>query len=350
MKFKKKLIIDKESGISILGSFDKQITTDKYEILFNTKTGLEILRGINGNPDPFTLDYPSMIDVGIMGHCKNKCSFCYQGDIEQPNMTFEHFKMIVDQSKNHVTQIAAGGRGDPNHHEDFEKIMKYSRKNGIVPNYTTSGIDLTDRQIEITKEYCGAVAVSMYNQTHTFDALKRFMDAGIKTNIHMIFNSVSAYNVIKLVEGYDMYDGNVNFNKLNAIIFLLFKPQGRGKNLNWCPTSEQIELFSKAIQKPKSKFKVGMDSCLVNKVSNNRSLSNIEKVMADTCEGARMSCYITPDMKFMPCSFGNHNKYGISIIDTPIKEVWDHGKSFKDFRNSLNNNSNNCPYEKDCWA
>ena len=194
MTFKKKLIIDKKSGVSILSSFDKIVLTDTYEILFNTKTGFELLRGVNGNPDPFILDYPSMIDVGIMGHCKNKCKFCYQGDGDQPNMTLEDFKSIVDQSKKYVNQLALGGRGNPNNHEDFEKIMKYARENGIVPNYTTSGIDLTDRQIEITKEYAGACAVSMYNEDYTFNALNRLIAAGVKTNIHMIFSFNSCFH------------------------------------------------------------------------------------------------------------------------------------------------------------
>ena len=349
--FKKKMIIDKESGMTVLGSFDKVVTTERYEILFNTKTGFEVMRGINGYEDPFVLDYPSMIDCGIMGHCQNKCAFCYQGDNQQPNMSLENYKLIIDQSKHHVSQLALGGRGEPNQHENFEEIMKYTRENNIAPNYTTSGNNLTDRQVDITKEYAGAVAVSAYGEEYTYDALKRFMDAGVKTNIHMIFSSLSADVAIDLVEGYDVFDGKVNFDKLNAIIFLLFKPQGRGKNLKqYIPNNSQIARFAKAIETPRSKFKIGMDSCLVNKVSNHRSLSRMEKVMADTCEGARMSCYITPDMKFMPCSFGNHDKYGISIQDTPIKEVWEHGKSFINFREALSLEENRCPYEKDCWV
>ena len=59
----------------------KKIQTDKYMILFSNLTGFEMLSGINGNPDPFILDSPSMIDIGIMGHCSNTCKICYQGDI-----------------------------------------------------------------------------------------------------------------------------------------------------------------------------------------------------------------------------------------------------------------------------
>jgi len=266
-------------------------------------------------------------------------------------MSLENLKLIIDQSKNHVMQCAYGGRGNPNDHEDFEKIMKYTRENNIVPNYTTSGIDLTDRQIEITKEYAGACAVSMYNKDYTFDALKRLMDAGVKTNIHMIFDYNSAVTAVELINGIDAFAGRIDLNKLNAIIFLLFKPQGRGKNLiDHIPNDIQIKAFSTVIQNPKANFKIGMDSCLVNKVSKYRGLTKMEEIMADTCEGARMSCYITPDMNYMPCSFGNHDKYGISIKEDSIQDIWNHGKSFVDFRKSLLKDNNKCPYEKDCWV
>jgi biotin synthase-like enzyme len=139
--------------------FNKFFANKEYAIMFNTKTGFEVIQGINGKDDPFSLELPSLLDVGIMGHCVHSCPFCYQGHAEEPNMTLHNFKVIVDATKHHVNQIALGGRGDPNHHENFAEIVEYTRKNGMVPNYTTSGIDLTDEQIEISK-LCGAVAVS----------------------------------------------------------------------------------------------------------------------------------------------------------------------------------------------
>jgi MoaA/NifB/PqqE/SkfB family radical SAM enzyme len=147
--------------------FDKVFKNSNYEIFFASSSGLEIMRGVNGKEDPFSLYLPSLLDVGIMGHCKNKCSFCYQGHSNRPNMNIEDFKSIIDQVKHHTNQVALGGRGDPNQHENFEEIISYARKNEVVPNYTTSGIDLTDEQIEISK-MCGAVAVSDYEQSYTY--------------------------------------------------------------------------------------------------------------------------------------------------------------------------------------
>jgi len=336
---------DEDTKIEILGYFDKHFKNDYYELLFNTKTGFEILRGINGYPDPFSLVMPSMIDCGIMGHCKNRCEFCYQGDVQEPNMKLEDFKRIVDECKQYTNQIALGGRGDPNLHENFKEIIEYARENNVVPNYTTSGIGLTDFQVEVSK-LCGAVAVSDYQKDFTYQALNMFMDVGIKTNIHLVFTRISAERSINILQGFDVWDKKVDLERLNAVIFLLFKPQGRAKNLlHWIPKTSQLLQFSNLLRKPKCKFKVGLDSCMVNKTKKFVKFSPLQKMSIDTCESGRMSVYVTPDMKLVPCSFADHEKYGTSIRDKSIEEVWNNSSPFIICRRQLRKYSDICPYE-----
>lgn len=327
--------------------FTKEIETDKYIILFNCFTGMELLSGKYGYEDPFILDAPSMIDVGVMGHCSNNCPICYQGDVNEPNMTIENFKMIVDQCKDHVNQMALGGKGDPNKHEAFEEILRYCRQNNIVPNYTSSGNGLTDAEADITKKYVGAVAVSNYNQPFTYEAINKFLDRGIKTNIHFVVSSETFGDAIRILKGEDIWEGKVPVDKLNAVVFLLFKPQGNGADKkHLCLSEDQIKEFAELLKEPKAKFKIGCDSCMINKVSQVRKLTKMEKIVVDTCEGGRMSCYISPDMKFMPCSFGDKYIYGVTINEQhSIKDIWENGWAFLKFRNTLAKNPMTCPYE-----
>lgn len=324
-----------------------------YKIIFDMTTGTEILTGINGKADPFSLELPSLLDVGIMGHCKRKCPFCYQGHEDKRNMTLDDFKTIIDQTKHHVNQIALGGRGDPNKHEQFEQILKYCRKNNIVPNYTTSGFELTDREVEISK-LCGAVAVSDYQEEFSYEAIRKLTNAGIKTNIHKIFSIVSYQECIEILYGYNPWRQNmiskggiiynIDLSKINAVIFLLFKQQGAGKNVDMRPKPHQIKLFSDLIVQSKAQCKVGMDSCLVNHVLKYSTMTQAQRMCVDTCEGARMSAYISPDMKFMPCSFANKNS-AIDLTKTNLKEVWTNGPCFLDFRNTLFKTPASCPIE-----
>lgn len=323
----------------------KIIETDRYVIIFNVANGKEITFGKSGFPDPFMLDYPNLIDIGIMGHCLNKCKFCYQGGQEQPNMKLEDFRRIIDESKTYTNQVALGGRGDPNLHENFGDIVEYARENIVVPNYTTSGLGLTSDHIEISK-MCGAVAVSDYDQEFTYSALQRLMDSDIKTNLHFLLSKKSLEKAVNIFKGRDVWDGKIDLDRLNAVIFLLFKPQGRGRELkDWILTNEDLKEFMDLRMEGKTNFKIGMDSCLVNRLSQTTTLTKLEEIFLDTCEAARMSCYISPDMIFMPCSFADKDKYGISLKDISIEDAWKQSHAFVQTRLMLEENKERCPFD-----
>jgi len=322
----------------------KIIETGRYVIIFNVENGKEIMFGKHDFPDPFILDYPNLIDIGIMGHCPNKCKFCYQGGQEQPNMKLEDFRRIIDESKTYTNQVALGGRGDPNLHENFGEIVGYARENVVVPNYTTSGLGLTSEHTEISK-MCGAVAVSDYDQDFTHSALQRLMDSDIKTNLHFLLSKESLEKAEKILKGEDVWGGKIDLDRLNAVIFLLFKPQGRGKKLkDWILTNDDLKEFIDLRLEGKTNFKIGMDSCLVNRITQTTTLTKMEEMFLDTCEAARMSCYISPDMMLMPCSFADKDKYGVSLKDASIEDAWKLSLAFVKTRLMLEENKERCPF------
>jgi len=341
----KRIIVDPNTKMVIVGEFDKFFKNKNYELFFNTKTGVEVLNPLEGKKDPFMTELPTMCDVGIMGHCKNNCNFCYQGSKVEPNMKIEDFKRIIDQVKHHASQVALGGRGNPEDHEDFEEIVKYARENGVVPNYTTAGNNVNSKIVGITKEYVGAVAVSMYDKTFTYTALNMFMTAGCKTNIHQIYSAKTHTDVMKLFRGEnEVYNKFVDLETLNAIVLLLFKMKGNGKNLvTWVPNEFQIKELAKEINKTKLSFKIGMDSCLINKIQPYAELTPQQEMSIDTCESSRMSVYITPDMKLVPCSFADHDTHSISLKNTTIADAWLNGEGFGRFRRILSETPNCCP-------
>lgn len=336
----------------------KEIKTEKYQITFDTETGKEITEGTNGHNDPFCLEVPSLIDVGIMGHCGNNCEYCYQGDYYQENMSIKDFEFLIVSVKDHVNQVALGGRGDPNKHERFKDIISICLDNGVIPNYTTSGVNLTESEIDISKN-CGAVAVSFHRKDYTYKALKMLIDANIRTNIHYVLNKETVLEANNFLIGNTLkYDNYIDFKKLHAIIFLLFKKQGRARNLENIEFNQdqdnQLKTFLEILMSEKSaifrqmngkKYFTGCDSCTINKVFQyNISIAEDVKQGIDCCEGSRMSCYVTPDLKLMPCSFGDHST-AISIRESSVKNIWNNSNLFLQFRSKLEKNSYGCPYK-----
>lgn len=301
------------------------------------KTGLEITSGINGNPDPLFTEFPTLLDIGIMGHCPNKCPFCYQDHIHEEHMKLEDYKAIIDQIKLETNQVALGGRGDPNLHPNFKEIIEYTVKNNVIPNYTTSGLNLTEEQIEISK-MCGAVAVSAYDKSFTFNSLNRLMKAGIKTNIHMIGSKSNYHKIIKILSGENPWPDNLDIDKIHAIIFLLFKQSGAGSKLDERLTLEQInKIGSLVFSYEKEQPMIGTDTCFMNHFLKNNLVPEELKYMIDFCEASRFSAYISPSMMFLPCSFSKGE--GLDLQKTSIREAWN-SELFKQFRNNAINNMN----------
>lgn len=317
------------------------IKDEKYSFVsaFDTETGVYIRTGIideDGHDtgiDPFMASFPHLIDVGVMGHCVHgktglcvKAGIgCYQSGltVEQPNMTIDDFRWIAEQCKGRCNQLALGGRGDPDQHECFEELLKISRDNNLVPNFTTSGYGMTPELAQICKKYCGAVAVSWYRSEYTINAIELLLQAGVKTNIHYVVGKNTIDEAIERLKNDDFPKG------INAVIFLLHKPAGLGTKENMLSVEDKRvkELFEEIDKK--HPYKVGMDSC--NVPGAIKFCKKIAPESLDTCEGGRYSCYIGPDMIMVPCSFDQNKKYEISLKDVSIEEAWN-SETFNKFR------------------
>lgn len=334
-----------------------------FSEIFNEKNGLLIRTNIIDKEgketvkEPIMRSFPDLIDIGIMGkchvnrlYCKKFGVDCYQGKNKSDDMKLENYKKIIDQCKGKVFQVALGGLGDPNKHKDFIEILKYTRENNIVPNLTSSGIGMTDNEINAIKKYCGAVAISMYskiikNNTEynesnpkTIDIIKKLISNQIVTNIHYVISKDTLDDIIIRLENNLLPQG------INAIVFLLYKPVGFGlksKQINI--NDEKFKKLMHIINNNKFSFKIGFDTCFSPIISG--ELNNINYNTIDYCEASRFSCYISQDLVMYPCSFIQDDKYGIDLNKHTIEEGWWSTK-FKEFK-FLNSScfKGCCPYK-----
>ena len=326
-----------------------------FRFAFDTVTGAYVRTGIldgegrDTGVDPFMASYPHLIDVGIMGHCiHGKTGLCQRAGIgcyqsglfvQEPNMSLEDFKSIAIQSRGRCNQLALGGRGDPDQHESFEEILKICRENLLVPNFTTSGYGMTPEIAELCKRYCGAVAVSWYRSEYTLRAINMLICAGVKTNIHYVISKSSIDEAIARLKENDFPRG------INAVIFLLHKPKGQGRESEVLDADHVRvkELF--ALIDKSHPFKVGMDSCCVPGAIN--FCKSIAKESLDTCEGGRFSCYIGADMVMVPCSFDTERKYRVDLRSHTIEEAWN-SSEFESFRHKMRNACPSCEKRELC--
>jgi len=333
----------------------------KFVSIFRMSDGFSIRSGIfdkdgkETNEDPFMGSGPELIDIGIMGHCEHgksglciKSSVqCYQSGLikEKPNMPLSSFQKIIKECKDTVFQVALGGRGDPDMHENFEDILKTCRENFIIPNFTSSGLKFTPEKAAICKKYTGSVAISWYRSEYTLNAIKMLQDAGVLPNIQYVLNTKTIDEAITRLQANNFPKG------IKAIIFLLHKPVGLGRSENiLTPENPKVLEFFDIIDNLQGKidFQVGFDSCSIPGIIN--FTKNTDNRLIDTCEGARFSMYISADMKAMPCSFDqDFEKWHFDISEKTINDAWN-SDQFNDFRNRLLDSCPDCKDRKECFG
>lgn len=336
-----------------------RIRKDKEFIsYFDEKNGTYFRSGIieNGKDtgeDPFMASFPELLDIGIMGHCiHGKLGLCMDAGVEcyqnglysnRENMAVEDFRWIAEQCKGKTFQFALGGCGDPDQHENFEEILQICREMHIVPNFTTSGLGMTSEIVNLCRAYCGAVAVSWYRSDYTMKAIETLIDGGVKTNIHYVLHRDSVEEALHRLKECSFPKG------INAIVFLLHKPVGQG-------TAEKVISFDNEVFKELIRFvleedlpyKIGFDSCTVPALFHHPGKINLDSL--DTCEGARWSAYISPDMKMIPCSFDqDERRWAVDLREHSIQEAWD-SEAFDNFREHFRTACSGCEKRNLCMG
>lgn len=187
------------------------------------------------------------------------------------------------------------------------------------------------------------MAVSWYRSEYTVRAIERLVNAGVKTNIHYVLNKFSAHEAVERLIMHDFPEG------INAVVFLLHKPVGLGKREN-IVTIDNVEFqrLLRLISSDKIAYKIGFNSCTVPALIHIKN--NIAGDSLDTCEGARWSAYISPDMKIMPCSFDNQEmRWTVDLREYTIEEAWN-SRKFEDFRNCFRMACPDCENHRACMG
>jgi len=308
-----------------------------YLSTFNTETG-----AYGRVTDPFCCPFPELLDISIIRKCTRKCSFCYMGsspDDEGATLSVKDLKKVLDQCGS-VFQIALGG-GEPTIHPEFVEMLRTIKEDyNIVPNYTTNGDNLTPEVLEASKKYCGAVAVSVYDLDHTIRASKLLIRAGVKTNWHWVVSKSTIRDIIKMLKDGVVPEG------LNACIFLLHKPVGRGTEKDNLTIEDPIQELFDTVKS--LNIKGGFDACFMNYIVRYQG-DEVDKRLVDFCDAGRYTAYVDTNLDVKPCSFGQVS-YG-NLYTDKLTDIWKN--KFQPYRDGVLNSvckDKGCSKFKDCYS
>jgi len=328
----------------------KIFASPTYNYVFDKRNGNFARWGCTHENDPLWSEFgPEILDLEIStGECLGRCAFCYKENgtpkHETKHMTLETFEDLLSRMGGNLTQIAFGITdvyGNP----DFFSIMRHARERGIIPNYTTHGLDLDDFAAELTAELCGAVAVSIVNREKSYDAIMRFTEAGMdQINIHCMLSGNRLEFAKKTV-------GDVSLDPrlagIKAIVFLQYKPKGCNTDSFSTPTLEQ---FKELIEYCDDRgVAYGFDSCTaplyLEAIQGHPRYEQLEQCV-EPCESGLFSSYVNVDGDFYACSFceGEQEwKTGINVFDYEnFNQLW-HSPRLGEWRKRLLDNDRACP-------
>lgn len=325
----------------------KHYPREHYSTIFNPGTGFYARVEEEGHPQPFWSQHgPELIDISITNWCDRSCSVCYrQSDLNGSHIEIANYEMLVRQaSAIGVMQVALGG-GNPNQHPKFEKILKITReKYGIVPSYTTNGRGITPDIARQSAALCGAVAVSAYQPFEDVEsAIKTLANAGTKVNLHVVLDAESIERAIQWL----LAPPGI-FADINAIVFINYKPIGRGAENMILANSPLLRKFFQVVENVQPTIKLGFDSCMVSGLA---SFSSIPGTFYESCEAGRFSMFVSETMQAYPCSFMESGWKGISITGDNLLAVWQNGQSFIDIREKIRKaRCEGCTHEGICMG
>lgn len=305
----------------------KCLKSDTYNYLFHQKSGVFARWGATEEDDPEFSPYgPEILDLEISaGYCPNNCPHCYKGNMDTKypeTMSLGEFKDILYKMPETLTQIAFGITG-VTVNKQFIQILQYTRDNGIVPNFTLTGEDLTDEMAVKIAKYVGGLAVSVHPDKKGYDVVRKFVDLGVtQTNIHLVLSEEN-YDFVR--EVFRDAKTDKRLEGLNAIVLLGLKQKGRGVTHHVVKQDRFDSLLDEVFTD-----RIGFDSCSTNKFEKwliKRGRYDEFITMVEPCESGLFSAYINVRGEFFPCSFcegAGEWKNGMNVFKSRnfLTDIW----------------------------
>jgi sulfatase maturation enzyme AslB (radical SAM superfamily) len=339
-----------------------KFTTNKsktYHCFFSKLSGVNLRWGKTIDDDPkYCALGPEIMDLEIsVNGCvpvpgSTNCRYCYKNNTTAPatNMTFETFEKIVTSFPRNLSQIAFGITGlDTNPY--MEQMFRWCRENGIIPNVTTVGADLTPGLCNVLCKYCGAVAVSCYTgaKEHCYSIIKQLKDwarekfhRDMHINMHIVVSKDNMEHVRSVLN--DIKDGKVV--GLKSVVFLRIKPKGRASHMD-CIVPKEIykEIVTFCMD---NNIGFGFDSCSAYPVMEVlKELGKPELCdAAEPCESGFFSSYINVYGFYWNCSFAEGRTdfiLPINVLEYPSSTIWWNSDKLDKIRNYKTPACKSCP-------
>lgn len=299
--------------------------------------------------DPGYLSAPTEVHFAVTNQCSQGCLGCYMASAKKPEgeLTIWEVKKVLKTFRDMgVFHVALGG-GEAFERDDFFEIVRYCREIGLVPNLTTHGQKINDREIEICK-MMGQVNVSIDGIDDVYgvngrvgsfrvadESITKLQKAGVAVGINCVVSRKNYRHLGTLVS----YAINKNMNEIE---FLKYKPSGRGRAhyQQFSLSQEMVRSFYPLILslQGESKIELKIDCSFIPALLYHKPpVDELEALAVTGCDGGNLLLGVKSNGTFSACSFVENNE---NVAD--INELWHTSTHLNAFRNWTKNPPEPC--------
>jgi radical SAM protein with 4Fe4S-binding SPASM domain len=312
----------------------------------------------NDPVDTHTLSAPTEVHTSVTNRCSQQCDGCYMDSSAGCNneLTTEewkhHFKTLRDMG---VFHVALGG-GEAFERDDFGELVSYCRTIGLVPNLTTNGQSIGEKEVAICRQM-GQVNISIDGINDRFtingrqgsfekadNAISLLKKAGVHIGINCVVSCKNYPFLIEVIE-------YASRRKLNEVEFLKYKPSGRGRQLydEYALSQEMIREFYPMLLRFSKKYKmeIKIDCSFIPALAYHKPPKDeLEKLAVTGCDGGNLLMAVRSDGSFSGCSFMENSEPVSEIKDRWRKS--EHLNNFRKLVNCAKEPCKSCEYLETC--
>jgi len=308
--------------------------------------------------DGFTLSAPETVHLAITTRCNLSCPGCYVPYGEaSPDWTVAELQELIDQwAYMSVFQLAVGG-GEPLLFEHLFDVLRYARKQDIVPSLTTNGV-LLNAKVVRRLEQAGVARINVSWNGPEFEDCRRGQTA-IQA-LGFLVNSTLQVGVNLLVTRgilSRLADILTELQELGVRRVTILRPKpppvlteagAAWYDANRLHQNDLLQMYT-VLSRWSRALKVEVDSALVGLMGQlDPALLRWRAIHG--CAAGRRICTVWPDGRVTPCSFLADLCAG-DVRRTPFADLWRRGMNWKPLRDPTvtpQGSCDGCPAARQC--
>jgi radical SAM protein with 4Fe4S-binding SPASM domain len=297
------------------------------------------------------LPYPSLLIIEPTNACNLHCPACPTGagKLKRPKrtMSFDEFKMIIDQVKGYVANINLWNYGEPFLNKELLNMIEYAVSNRIHVTVSTNGEFLKSKEFSLKVVKSGLqhliICLDGANQETLIKYRKGSTFDTIVAGIRLIIESRKDLN--SNIPKIELQFIIMKHNEQQRIIMEQLATQ-LGVDI-YCEKTVRIDFRDPTFQNTANEF-LPNDLSLSRYYLEEGGMYALKDKISNYCSSIFQAAVINSDGTVVPCCYDLYSEYIMgNVFEKSFKEIWKSEK-YKSLRAQIMNDRKSIPMCRTC--